>query len=400
MHKRKELDLGGCNHPRSTKYIMNKNLLLGIDEITLVILPVYKMDISVWEEYAEAIILNFIQLSEIEIILNSTLEISDTKKLSGYNINYNLGIQDYYFCIAYNSGNPEMGVCIKFSAKAWAIYQSKYNSFYNKRFLLPDFLKKLNDNMVDQVRLSRIDLTADFINYGLDLNVLNERMNLNEILVQDDSYKSRIKNFESYSKNDSVETIYIGSRKKNSNGFLRIYNKLIEQIRNNGFRLKEALQYDEWIRFEAVFKGKYAHSISETLIKEPMNDIEFTQYISKIITQKYRFFDIQTDDYTFFTKELLVLSDKCTYDRLRIESPRDNALSQNINHILHGSGLFPTFYKIQKLYGNEAVENFISFLRLYYHQELWLSTTMSKELNIWLKKHADLKEIPFKYNCD
>lgn len=379
---------------------MEKKVLLGVDEITLVILPLYGIEILKWEEYAENIILNFITSAEIETIFDSKLEESTIKRLSGYNLNYNLGITDYYFCIAYNTGNSNMGVCVKFSAKAWAIYQARYQKLYNKQLLLSSFLKKIDDNTEDEVRLSRIDLTADYINYGLDLNILNESISSNEIIVQDDSGQTRLKSYETYSRNDRVETIYLGSRKKNTNGFLRVYDKWAEQTQNNGFRMEEALKYREWIRFEAVFKGKYAHIIAQMLINNTMTSYEFTKYIAKIITQKYRFLNTKTGEYADFTKDLLELAKGCGCDRLRSESPRDNALRQNIAHILHGSGLFPTVYKIEHLYGKKAIEDFIDFLRMYYCKETWLSRTMYKELNIWLKKHSDLKNVPLGHNFD
>lgn len=377
---------------------MNKKLLVGVDEITIVILPSYKMAILTWEKYAETIILHFVKITEIEKILNGKLEESDVKKMAGYDRNYNLGIKDYYFNIAYNTGNPNMGVCIRFSAKSWAIYQRQFEVMYNKRLLLPEFLKKLDANLEDQIRLSRIDLTADYFNCEVDLNKLNECLNSSEIIVQNDMGRSRIKNYESYNKNERVETIYIGSRKKNTNGFLRIYDKRTEQIKSNGFRLAEALANEEWIRFEAVFKGRYAHSIADTLIRVPMNEVEFTKYIAKTIVEKYRFYNVLKEQYTKFSRELLKVAEGCTCERLRSESPRDNALKQNIMHILHGSGLFPTIYKIENLYGKDAVENIISFLRMYYKNETWMSRTMYKELNIWLKKHESLKNVPFESN--
>lgn len=378
----------------------NNNLLLGVDELTLVILPEQNMEILVWEEYAQTIIYNFLAVTELETVLDNFLQESDVKKLSGYDKNYNLGITDYYFNIAYNTCNPSMGVCIKFSAKAWAIFQAQYQKKFDIQLLFPEFFKIIASNTADLVRLSRIDLTADYFNYNLDLSELNKKISVGDILVQDDNGRTRIKNHEAYSKNNHVETIYIGSRKKNTNGFLRIYNKKTEQLENNGFRIDEALKNHSWIRFEAVFKGKYSQSIAETLLQSSMNSIQFTQYIAQLITQKYRFFSLVNESYTDFTKDLINIANDCTYDRLRSESPRDNALKQNIQHILHGSGLFPTFYKIEKLYGKESVSDFLNYLMLYYTTNAWMSTTMYKELRIWLKKHAYLKNVPLGYSID
>lgn len=84
--------------------------------------------------------------------------------------------------------------------------------------------------------------------------------------------------------------------------------------------------------------------------------------------------------------------------RLVCVSPRDNALRQNIQHILCGSGLFPTIYKIEKIYGEDAKQEFVLFLYQNYESMFWLSNGMKRELDIWLQKHEDLRYIKLSDN--
>lgn len=373
--------------------MQDKHLLLGIDEFTFTILLKNRIPIDMWIPSAEKIVSEFVRCSLIERVFDRRLEETDIAKLQGYSRIYNLGLTDYYFAVAYNPDHPTMGVCVRFSARAWAVYQARYRRLFDQEIILPDFLHMIADNSSELVRLTRVDMTADYFNYDLNLTDLYSRLKDNSVTVVNDLDRNTIKNISFHGKNQQIETIYIGSRKTNSRGFLRVYDKRIEQLSTNGFRIKEALSCKNWIRFEAVYKGVYAHAISEELLKHQLTDKEFIQYIAQLITQKYRFYDSEKESYTAYTCDLIEVSNGNEYARLRSESPRDNSLAQNIAHIQHGSGFFPTLYKIEHLYGNTAVKKFIEHLLSIYRSNYWLNEKMRKELCLWLKKHRNLKEM-------
>ena len=90
---------------------------------------------------------------------------------------------------------------------------------------------------------------------------------------------------------------------------MRIYDKIIEQIETNGFRNAEALACSSWIRFEAVFKGKYAHAIAEEFLKYNMDTNDLKKYIAQMIGQKYRFYDTTKNEYEIYTRDLLEVSE-------------------------------------------------------------------------------------------
>lgn len=369
----------------------NTILHIGVDEITFTIRLEEKIKVDEWDRKALYLISDFISASHVNIVFNGQMEEMTTGKLNGYTKCYNMGPKDYYFAMAYNEMYPTMGVCIRFSAKAWAVYQYKYRKIFQEEIMLPDFLKMIAGNSVGLVRLSRIDMTVDYFNSNINLSKLYEGLKDDAVVVQDDKGRKRIKNVRFVGSNESVQTIYVGSQKENTKGFLRIYDKKNEQIQTNGYRKQEAIACKSWIRFEAVFRGQYAHIISETLLNEEWTREEFEQYIAQIITQKYRFVEMDTELYTDFTEKLINVANGSDKPDLYCASPRDNSLRQNIAHIKHGSGLYPTIYKIGQLYGKEAETEFMNYIFHCYKTEKWMSKQMYRELKLWLQKHEDLK---------
>ena len=350
-----------------------------------------KIKVDEWDRKALYLISDFISASHVNIVFNGQMEEMTTGKLNGYTKCYNMGPKDYYFAMAYNEMYPTMGVCIRFSAKAWAVYQYKYRKIFQEEIILPYFLKMIADNSEGLVRLSRIDMTVDYFNSNINLSKLYEELKDDAVVVQDDKGRKRIKNVRFVGSNESVQTIYVGSQKENTKGFLRIYDKKNEQIQTNGYRKQEALACKSWIRFEAVFRGQYAHIISETLLNDEWTREEFERYIAQIITQKYRFVEMDAELYTDFTEKLINVANGSDKPDLYCASPRDNSLRQNIAHIKHGSGLYSTIYKIGQLYGKEAETEFMNYIFHCYKTEKWMSKQMYRELKLWLQKHEDLK---------
>lgn len=376
----------------------NKKMLIGIDEFTFIILLKHKCSALEWISIAEHIIMDFLKKTQLETVLQGSLQLVTTGKLQGYTTVYDLGVKDFYIALGYNPAHPRMGVCIRFSAKAWLLYRINFREIYAEDISLPVFMKRVKHGSENQIRLSRIDMTIDYFNYAIDLNEMYETLRDKNLVVCDDQGRSLIRTINFYGKNQKIETIYLGSKNENSKGFMRIYNKKMEQIQHNGYRKQEAMACQEWIRFEAVYKGAYAHLISDTLLNIEMDEREFKCYIAQIVAQKYRFFYKENEDYTEYTADLLNVAEGKEYPKLYCESTRDNALNRNIEHLRKGSGLFPTMYKVQQLYGNDGLNRFWKYLFRYYKKQAWVGNGTLKELDLWLKKHEELKKIPLENN--
>lgn len=105
-------------------------------------------------------------------------------------------------------------------------------------------------------RLSRIDLTADYYDYTDELlpgrllcpDAIYERLKDGSYTVKNWKDRQSVRNMSALDKDGAYETVYIGSRKGKTNGFIRIYDKRQEQIQSMGYRYEEALQYNSWVR--------------------------------------------------------------------------------------------------------------------------------------------------------
>lgn len=377
---------------------VDKKMLIGIDEFTFTILLKYKCSAMEWISIAEHIIMEFSKKTQLETVLRGSLQLMTVGKLQGYTTVYDLGEKDFYIALGYNPSHPKMGVCVRFSAKAWLIYRINFKALYSEDISLPVFIKRVKQGTDNHVRLSRIDMTIDYFNYVIDLDEMYAKLRDKELVIRDDQGRSLIRTINFYGKNQKIETIYLGSKKENSKGFMRVYNKKLEQIQNNGYRKQEAIACQDWIRCEAVYKGGYAHLISETIMNTEMDATEFKRYIAQIVAQKYRFFNQKNENYTEYTTDLLNVAEGKEYPKLYCESARDNSLNRNIEHLRKGSGLFPTMYKVQQLYGIDGLNRFWNYLFRYYKKQAWVGNDTLKELDLWLKKHEELKKIPLESN--
>lgn len=338
---------------------------LGIDEITVVLVGI-KNSLKMWDwtDYAHHIIGTVELRLRIPEVLGPR-ENAD-KLPSGYTIGYKYGTHDFYFSIAYNEEMFSMGVIMRFSASALAYYISHYAKMYN----CPDYnvaeLLRLADCPVHsfRARLSRIDFYADYINESVDVNTIYNQLMRGNQEVRFASGRINHSRRRGYSENNITSTFYLGSKRK-ADALLRVYDKRKEQIETSGYHYKEAIHYDSWVRFEAEYKGKYAHQITDTLKRSAIDNTSLADVIISGILDKYSFYYVKSGKPTKFTKALIDLVGNGLY---HIESREriDWSLEGSFQHILHGSGLFSFLYKIEKIYGVDAVEKFWKRLHEYY----------------------------------
>ena len=128
-----------------------------------------------------------------------------------------------------------------------------------------------------------------------------------------------------------------------------------------GFRYNDALNCESWVRFEAVYRHDYAHQITEGILAVKTAQ-ELSRLIARYICDKYQFFDVNTDDVTEFTSDLLGVAAGSSVAALGMTSPRDNTLSQSIRYLRNGSGLYPTLFKAFCIWGNDADKQLMDFL--------------------------------------
>lgn len=366
--------------------MIDKNLTVGIDEITIVLKPTETDTKTDWLKAVNLSVSIAVNKLNIEPLFGSMVTMEKNLP-QGYSNAITIPNRPYYFAIAWNDNFQQMGICIKFSAYFLATYLYQYKLTYDEQITVVDILKNLqDDNYI--TRLSRIDFTADYKNFGGELSpdtiynhLLSERY-----IIQNYNGRKTPKKTSAVSKNGKVSTFYAGSRGKNVYSFLRCYNKRMEQIETNGFRLDEALACKSWTRFEICYRGKYAHQITDDLLSLN-NTNQLQKYIAQKITEKYRFYDTYKDCLTDFSEQLIDVIGDTEFSYLRSENPRDNELRKSIVHLLNGSGLFPTIYKAYSIWDEEGEEKLFDYLYNYYHTIYKPNAAKNKELMLWIKKH-------------
>lgn len=363
-----------------------------VDEFTLVLQTSKRpSDIEGWEGTAINIINEFVRLGNIEVLLGQLKE-STYSLPQGYSTGFICEDSPYYFAIAYHADFVQMGICIKFSAHAWMEYQRQYESSHSRSIQIHEFLTNVNNNTLYTSRLSRIDIAIDFINEKVSVNTIyNQLSKKNQVVKTADGRKNH-SYLSAITKNNITSTFYVGSKGKNIKSLLRVYDKKKEQVETFGVRYEEAINCDDWVRFEAVFKGTYAHGLSDQLAIVK-NDVELKDLLVSALTDRYQFYYVKSEKFTTYTKKMLNLLNQRSF-MFSTPSPRNNLLEQSQMHLLSGSGLFPYLYKVWRIWGDDGLKKCIAFL-----QNEFENYEPNDDVISWLKKYSALytkQGYPFK----
>lgn len=360
---------------------------LGIDQTSIVLKPsdlIEKEDIIFeWVDVAEEMKAKFETNSDFISIFGECNQVK--KGFNGYDTVFEYGNHSFLLKVAYHSSRPDMGLFIYFSSQALSYYCNKTN------MQVHTFLQMIQDELYT-MHLTRIDLTSDYINMGLNVTTIyNDYIN-NETRVyitsynEDNSpyYKKCTYGATNYTKEADVQTMYLGTRKSDS--FLRVYDKKIEQLNTYGTQYDKAQNYDTWIRFECELKGKYAHQLSEELLKV-QTDEELANLIANTILQKYSFFyivDGERDTPTEYTQALIdyVTTNSCV---LKSSKPMNYELAKSLEYLFNNSGLPTTLYKIKNIYGENELDIFFDFTKEYLRL-----FRPNRACDSWLKANKDI----------
>lgn len=335
-----------------------------------------------WENIAEIMIHLITKQAEFESVFGEKKE--QLNKPEGYTKSYTFGNHSFYFAIGYHSYHSEMGIIIKFSARALDFY------IKNTNITIPQFLSKVQSEYYI-TRLSRIDIAVDYINEQLDLNDIykglsNGTLVIRYIRVNKNNNPCLIKHnaiLKSFINGSNIETIYVGN--KSSERFLRIYDKKKEQLNNKYSDLKKLSEVVQWIRFEAVFRGRYAHEITEILLNS--DNEKYIEILSNIFIQKYMFF---TESNNFSKKSEITqkLEDSINNKEIILKEPRisNNELNRSYKYILEGSGLMSLMFKLDEIFGSEASINLINDIWEYYSKYYLANSDIMK----WLELNKDI----------
>lgn len=372
----------------------SKYLHVDVDELTIVIQP--NQDTigehpDHWNQIANE--LSVIVAEKLSLPSLFGVMIKEQVSPQGYTTSYSFENMPYFLRIAFHEGYLKMGIIIKFSASALSLYQQAYENSYRVPIGVCEILKKL-DEPYWNMHLSRIDFCADYFNFPLSVNDIYSNLKCKKFEIINYKGNRNHKKMSAIEIDTEAKTVTIGSRKKGSNSFLKIYDKLTEQLENNGRHAQLAQQFQSWVRFEVTFRGQYAKQLTKLILSLPSRDM-FQQFIANKILEKYCLINMVTGQLTEYSEALLNFS--TIAPPLVATSPRNNQLMQNIHYILKGSGFFPMLEKVKQIWGIPAVTILLKRLLFEYEHNY----IPNQDVAIWLKKNAlELQVLEFESYLD
>lgn len=121
-----------------------------------------------------------------------------------------------------------------------------------------------------------------------------------------------------------------------------------------------AKEVDDWTRVEAEFSSEYAHQLTDA-IKECETDEQLKNVMVSSLVDRYMLFYVNSNRPHKITKLMLELLDNKDF-QFKSPSPRNNLLEQSIDHLLKGSGLLPTLWKVDAIWGEKTARKLLLYL--------------------------------------
>lgn len=385
--------------------MMAPELIIDVDEFTLVLKPSTKVGAPEWDNVAGHFTDSFLKKSRLKEMFGP-LNRADRNLQAGYTDGLTYDDRPWHLMICWNENTPLMGICVRFSAYAWTAYRQRYRELWQTEMDIWTFLDMVqyysidisgNKHNVYKTRLSRIDLVADYKNYpdpwnpngALSPDSLYISILQGSIIVKDYRGRRTIRSKSAINNDGVYETFYLGGRKNKANCFLRCYDKRKEQIQTSGYRYDEAIACESWVRFEVVFRHDYAHEITDMLLTQQMTMQEQQQMIAKMISDKYRFYDTTQDNTITITNDLIGIATGSKAATLYSPKATDKALWRSVKRLEDGSGLYSTLYKFYMIWGKDGEEKLMQHLFDKYVKDFKPKAEYSRELNAWRTKHYE-----------
>lgn len=345
----------------------------SIDQATIVLQATEDISVSHWDTHAQSLMETFMTKARLSEVFGFE---EKGRLFEGYNRGMTTINAPFYCCIAYHDTIKSMGIVIHFSGWAYHRYQEK------TKWKLYDLFQQAMDPSYT-MRLSRLDNAIDIINSEIDVDELYKSIIEKNTIVQHSSGRKNSSKFKPYiEENLDVASFYIGSLKR-SDTILRVYDKKAEMIDTNGHLKNYYEQFDTVIRFEQKLKGKLVHQATDKL-KAIETDDELKDFIISSVTNKYCFFDIESQSYRIETEVMLKALKENNFEFKSIQS-RANSLEQTRDYLMSNSGLFTYLHKLDMVYGEGTATEGINDL-----QEQFEQSTPNESVEKWLTKYKSL----------
>lgn len=364
-------------------------LELGIDELNFVLQPAHDdvgddLGLYTWPDLAAYMIATAADAMEFGAVFGAARELS--KRPAGYGEAVTYGEHGFYLGAAFNPGSPSMGVIFTLSAQALAWWRERTGRE------AWELLQLVQSQGLYIVRVSRIDLTADFLDDGISVQDIHDDLLSGDLTAhrrqtgKGGAVQVRAWSWKpcGYVSGGEVETVYLGSRAANTGGFLRVYNKKREQEKTQGAYLAKARGCADWVRFEARLLTDNAHSFGYELAKCSSND-DMKRLVAHVFSDRYIFREADTGSLAPWSAALAAVAGNPSAVLLSSPSTRNHDLAAKLDHVADSSGLISLLHRVRGIWGDDAPELVMAYLLA-----LAEDRPPTRETRAWVTAYADV----------
>lgn len=344
----------------------------GIDEVTVVLLPLsdrlHNFGFERWWELALDMLNEFVERTGLDSVFGPAT-VAD-RLPAGYTHGYMLGDDpSFYLRCAYNEDSPRMGAIVRVSAAAFGLYVERSGNHLHK------FLQLAYSPDSYEVRASRVDVTADFIDVDelANADTLYRSLYHGSVVGMRQQFDKKtgsvsLRRIPKVSgafvgTGDLVQTFYIGSKAATGKMLFRCYDKRAEQLERSGIHVAKAASCNSWVRFEVSLRHEYADQFC-TALMGCCSDAEEATTVATVFEQKYQFFEVVDGTLSGRTAWSDDMSACAASGSPILSSPsvRVGDLTHSMKHLREGSGLYTVLYKAREIWGDDAPADVMAFL--------------------------------------
>lgn len=301
-----------------------------------------------------------------------------------------IGFYNGQIKIMWSSRSSSQGIMLYFTATGLRAWQD-IGRLQNIRMDWPKFVAYLAGK---SAHFTRLDVAVDVLDYPFEVEDLFENLQEQKILVLDAIRRIRKSDSQKFfGENRKITGFTVGSR--SSDCFLQVYNKKIEQSRDNAPYIDLARTCKTWTRFEGKFKHDKAKAIIPDLMKNEIDNKKFSQKLIGYVVNQWSFVDQ--------SKELISiwqdLKDKAKgAEKIPPLEPKLNNRLISLLKWFFTGGAGGVFYRISQLFGEVGRSDFLEFMFEYVSKPNTIKhysvpNNMEKDLELIKAQNPNIKTV-------
>ena len=114
------------------------SLTVGVDEFTLILQSPDKVKVTDWPDTVDKILETFLHRSRLTRLFGPMSPAA--KMQAGYTSGLTFDNRPWYLTISWNEDMPTMGICVRYSAHAYAAYKEAFKEQYQADMDIAVFL--------------------------------------------------------------------------------------------------------------------------------------------------------------------------------------------------------------------------------------------------------------------